>query len=325
MPQRRGRVAAMGNIHTLIEQKGRQEALQFGEFGRQEIDAASSYLSDEENAIGYLYSGWCQAALPHRRLPDDQKWLLKNGNTSLIVEPGSRVGKTGELESVGVPYGSRARLILIYLQSEAIRTQSRDIELGGSLRKWMVRLDIPWGGANAAAVKDQANRISRCRMTFEITQGRATGLINQNIVDEALFLDNEEEGQGTLFVTKARLSDVFFTQLQKHPVPLEEAAIRGLSNNSMGLDVYAWLAYRLHSLKGPTAVPWKALMTQFGGGFGRIAHFKGEFLKNLKLALAVYPDAKVELDEDGVGLILHPSRPPVRKYPTRRVLLNSTP
>jgi len=314
----------MGTIHSLIEEKGKQEARQFdASFSRQEFDAAIAYLSDEDSALGYLYSGWCQAALPHRRLPNDRRWLLKNGSTTLIVEPGSQVGRTGKLEQVGVPYGSRARLIMIYLQSEAIRTQSREIELGRSLREWMAKLGISWGGLSIAAVRDQANRISRCRMTFEITKGRSTGLINQNIVDTALFLDISEAGQGLLFANNVTLSEVFYKQLQTHPVPLEEAAVRQLSNNSMGLDSYAWLAYRLHSLPGPTSVSWPALKGQFGAGFGRTNHFRARFLENLKLALAVYPAARIEIEDD--GLLLHPSRPPVAKLPSRRTTLNSPP
>ena len=89
--------------------------------------------------------------------------------------------------------------------------------------------------------------------------------MNQNIVDTALFLDNPIDGQGSLFLSTATLSESFFAQFQKHPVPLEEAAIRGLSNNSMGLDVYAWLAYRLHSLTGPTPIHWRVLMAQIWG------------------------------------------------------------
>jgi Plasmid encoded RepA protein len=302
----------MGTVHRLIEEKGQQVARTNGDFDRREIEAAIAYMADEDNAIGFLYSGWCQAALPHRRLPNGKGWQIENGNTTLIVEPGMRRGPAGEPELFGVPYGARARLILIYLQSEAIRTKSREIELGRSLRAWMGRMGIPWGGESIASVRDQAERITRCRLTFQVTKGRTTGLMNQNIVDTALFLDNPVDGQGSLFLNTATLSESFFAQLQKHPVPLEEAAIRGLSNNSMGLDVYAWLAYRLHSLTSPTPVPWRALMAQFGGGFVQMNHFRAKFLENLALALAVYPDARVEAD--GVNpLILHPSRAPVDK------------
>jgi hypothetical protein len=51
--------------------------------------------------------------------------------------------------------------------------------------------------------------------------------------------------------------------------------------------------------------------TQFGAGYGRMDHFKNNFRPILRLALAVYPDARVEEDEDGSGLILYPSKPPV--------------
>ena len=77
----------------------------------------------------------------------------------------------------------------------------------------------------------------------------------------------------------------------------------------MALDVYAWLAYRLHVLVKPTPVSWKALKQQFGAGFNRLGNFKATFTSNLRLAMAVYRDARVE--EDKGSLILHPSKPPV--------------
>jgi hypothetical protein len=302
----------MGAVHTLVADKGRQGALELNAFERDVVEAAAAYLGDEDTAIGYLYSGWCQAALPHRRLADTEGWQIQSEHTSLIVEPGMRLGPAGKPIPVGIPYGSRAKLILIYLQTEAIRTQSREIELGRSLRAWLTRLGITVSGPSAAAVRDQAERISRCRLTFQIQKGSATGLMNQNIVDEAIFLDEADEGrQGTLFLTTAKLSEGFFSQLTRHPVPLEEAAIKQLSNNSMALDAYAWLAYRLHSLRRPTLVPWPSLMGQFGGGFGQIKHFKPRFLASVRLALAVYPGARV--DEESEGLLLHNSKPPISR------------
>lgn len=241
----------MGTVHQLIRDGGRQSALNFG-VERQEVEAAVAYMADEEGGIGFLYSGWCQTALPHRRLPDADGWQIESERTTLIVEPGMRLGTAGKPVPVGVPYGSRARLILIFLQSEAIRTRSRQIELGGSLRSWLTRLGIPQGGSSIAMVRDQAERLSLCRLTFRVRAAGATGLLNQSIVDTALFLDgpeSERPGKRRLqFTERVTLSAGFFEQLQKHPVPLEEAAIKAVSNNSQALDAYAWLAYRLHGL-----------------------------------------------------------------------------
>jgi hypothetical protein len=298
----------MGTVHSLIETKGRLGALAF-DFDRRIVETAAAYMADEDNGIGFVYSGWTQAALPHRRLKDDQTWQISSDHVKLLIEPGRRATDTREPTWVGVPYGSRARLIMLYLQTEALRTNSREIELGKSLRNWLTRLGIPIGGKSLKDVREQAERISRCRLTFHIQAGGRAGLVNQNIMDTAMFVDGTEPSQGTLFLETARLSEVFYEQLRKHPVPLEEAAIRAINNNSMALDLYCWLAYRLHVLSGPRQVTWKSLMGQFGNGYKEQFHFKPRFLENLALAMAVYPEAKVDIDDR--GLTLRPSKPPV--------------
>lgn len=298
----------MGAVHELIETRGRQGALQ-ADFDRRVVDAAMRYMSDEDGDVGFVYSGWAQAALPHRRLPDDETWQIQTERVTLLVEPGKRIVADGKPVSVGVPYGSRARLIMLYLQTEALRTGSREVELGRSLRGWLGRMGIPHGGKSIKEVREQAERISRCRLTFHIQQGGRAGLFNQHIVDSALFLDGDDPSQGSLFLETARLSETFFEQLQRHPVPIEEAAIRAINNNSMALDIYCWLAYRLHVLPAQRSISWKALHSQFGAGFLRLDHFRPRFIENLQLALAVYRDARVDI---GVkGLVLEPSRPPV--------------
>jgi hypothetical protein len=301
-------MSVMGTVHDLIEAKGKTGTLAF-EFDRQVVEAAAAYMADEDAGIGFLYSGWCQAALPHRKLANDKGWQIEGERITLIVEPGMRKGAHGEPEPVGIPYGSRARLILLRLQSEALRTQSRDVELGRNLHDWLLKMGIPIGGRSFKEVKDQTERISRCRLTFEIRRGNRVGLANQNIMDSAVFFESPDPSQGTLFAQHARLSQAFFDALNRHPVPIEEAAVRAISNNSVAIDIYAWLAYRLHSLQKPTPVSWKALKQQFGISFSRLDNFRTTFSSNLRLALAVYRDAKVE---DGpAGLILHPSRPPI--------------
>lgn len=298
----------MGTVHDILEAQGKAAALT-ADLGRPVVEAASLYMSDEAGGIGYLYSGWCQAALPHRRPADDATWQITRPNLTLVVEPGRRLAPDKSLVYVGVPYGSRARLILLYLQSEALRTGSREVSLGRSLRDWLGRMNISVGGKTAIDVREQADRIARCRLTFHLGPNGKDGLLNQSIMDAAMFVPAEDPDRSTLFVEVARLSQTFFDELRKHPVPLEESAIRAISNNSMALDAYVWLAYRLHVLEKSTPVSWHAIKAQFGGGIARMTNFRATFLPNLKLALAVYREAKVEVTEQ--GLLLIPSPPPV--------------
>lgn len=304
----------MAEVHRLLEERGKKQARDLieGRRGPRIVEAAAAWASDEDIGTGYMYSGWCQTALPHKRPRDDAAiWKLETDSMTLLVEPGVRM-QSGNPVHVGVPFGAIARLILIYLQSEALRTGSRDVELGGSLRGFLGRLGVSVGGKTTKLVREQAEKISRCRLSFHATRQGRSLLVNQNIVDVAMFMDPEgEEGQGSLFVETARLGETFFAQLRQHAVPLDEAAIRHIRNSSMALDVYCWLAYRLHSLTADKPITWAALAGQFGAGIRLRKHFKPAFVESLELAMAVYRDARVEVTE--TGLTLKPSPPPVRK------------
>ncbi|MDO9712829.1 replication protein RepA, partial [Paracraurococcus lichenis] len=272
-------------VHDILDADGKAAALRT-DINQHVVEAAAGYMADESAAIGFLYSGWCQAALPHRRLPDDAPWQISSEHVTLAVEPGRRRDGSGNLVPVGVPYGSRARLIMLYLQTEALRTNSRDIPLGSSLRHWLGCMNISSGGRSQYAVREQAERIARCRFTFHVEAGNRIGLLNQNVLDTAMFVPTGDPAHHAPLAGFARLSEVFFDQLRSHPVPVEEAAIQRISNNSVALDVYAWLAYRLHALAHATPISWAALKGQFGVGCVRMDNFRPTFLENLGLVLA---------------------------------------
>lgn len=305
----------MAEVHDLLQEHGRQHVLQL-DMDRRVVDAAAAYLTDEDAGLGFMYSGWAQAPLPHKKQPDSAPWQVRTDRVTLLVEPGRRTLPNGELQWIGVPYGSRARLILLYLQTEALRTQSREIELGKSLRDWLKKMNISPGGKTIADVREQALRITRCRLTFEVQQAGKSALVQQLIVDKALFTEDGEDSSGGQLLARTKLSETFYDQLRRHPVPIQESAIRAISKHSMALDIYCWLAYRLHVLQKDTPITWKGLHAQFGAGVKRLDHFRDTFCAQLNLALAVYPEAVVKLN--AVGLTLVPSPPPVE--PKRTVV-----
>jgi hypothetical protein len=282
------------------------------------VDIAAEVLADEAQRIGISYTGFCLTGLPHKRLPDDQTWVKRGHRVTLLVEPGRLPLRGGKVKLYGVPYGARARMILLYLQGQAVRTGSREVELGRSMRSWMERMGLSVGGETARALREQAARISACSLKFmwDEEQG-GEGWNRGAIVASGLrFNAVEPDGQGCLWQDRVVLDRDFYEALRRHPIPLREAAIRELRDRSMSIDLYVWLAFRLHSLAGPTRISWVGIHGQFGSGYAELRHFRPRFAEALAAAVAAYPEARVDLGEDGITL--HPSRPPVAALATPR-------
>jgi hypothetical protein len=85
----------------------------------------------------------------------------------------------------------------------------------------------------------------------------------------------------------------------------------------MSLDIYVWLAWRLHTLAKATPVSWPAIHAQFGTGFRELRHFRPRFIEALGAAVAAYPEARVDVGD--AGITLHSSRPPVARISSPRL------
>lgn len=305
----------MGRIHNLLELHGLEEARRQASLEskvqRYCVDAAHEVLADEAMSIGITHSGFAMAALPHKKTTETV-WERDGGNIKLLIESGLDKNK----DAVGIPYGSMARMILLYLQTQAVKTKSREVELGASMNAWLKAMGIAVGGNTYNAVRDQAKRISRCRLTFFRSNGREELVSNGAFIRDAIFPIDNDLNQPSLWREVVRLDESFYESLIDHPLPLREIAIRQISSKSKAIDIYIWLAYRLHVLKDPVNISWAALKGQFGSEYSQLRGFKRDIIAPLKLALSVYPEAHVEVDQE-TGILLYPSPPPV---PEKRMI-----
>ena len=299
----------MGTVHELILQHGIEEARKAAFGGKNDrlcVEAAYGVMSDEEGRIGIVHAGFAMTALPHKRTTD-AVWERDGGQVKLLIESGLNSRK----QQIGIPYGAIARMILLYLQTQAVRTRSREVELGASMNAWLNTMGIPIGGKTYQIVREQSRRISRCRLTFFRRSGAAEMVTNGAFVRDAILpLNPNAPEQLPLWQERVRLDEGFFQSLIEHPLPVKEAAIRQISSRSMAIDLYVWLAYRLHVLPKPVEVGWEALRRQFGEAYNELRFFRRDILPSLRLALAVYPEAQIAVDERA-GLTLYPSPPPL--------------
>jgi hypothetical protein len=299
----------MAEIHQLIVRHGVEEARRqaVSKHERLMVEAAHQVLSDDAEKIGFTYSGFALTSLPHKPQPE-LVWKRDGHNLTMLVESGR--GRDGK--PLGLPYGSYARFILLFLQSEAIRTQSREVELGRSMRVWLGTMGLSIGGTTYKMVNEQARKISGCTLTFFADRAGAQIKSKGGFVKTEITMSNVIDDQPTLWQDRVLLDEDFYRALREHPVPVSETALRAIGPRSMVIDVYIWLAYRLHALKKDMEVGWPTLHAQFGAGFSRLRRFRAHFIECLGLAVAAYPDARVEISERGV--ILRPSRPAIARF-----------
>jgi hypothetical protein len=306
----------MAEVHRQLVLRGLDDVLAEADTPkeRRRVQSAHDALLLEQDAINYLHSGFCQAALPHREPKNSaEPWVRRNGAYQLVIRPGI-LPLRDRILTVGVPYGTKARLIMIYFQTEAVRNRSQIVDLGPTMASWLKKMGLGTSGGprgSYAPVREQALRIARCEFTMRFERNASEAhLVDQRIVDGMhLWRDDSDETEmfrsGGEWGRHVKLSDSFFEHLIDHAVPLSEEAIAKLKGSSLALDLYVWLAYRLHTVKKETMVSWHALGEHFGSesGHRQLAFRLKEVLKDV---VAVYPDANVEATAQ--GLVLRPSR-----------------
>ena len=111
----------MAEVHRLIVRQGVEEARRqaLTKHERSVVEAAYQMLSEDADRVGFSYSGFALTCLPHKPKQEDV-WRREGHNLTMLLQSGvDRAGK-----SLGLPYGSYARFILLFLQSEAVKKGS---------------------------------------------------------------------------------------------------------------------------------------------------------------------------------------------------------
>lgn len=270
----------------------------------------------DDSSILFQHSVLCQTSLPYRDPGDDIRlWERRNGITLLEIQAGRAYDKTvDDFVNIGLPHGPKPRLVLFHLNAEAIRTRSPVLELEDSLTAFVRRtLGLDPGGRNIRTVKDQLTRLAAADFRFGMNRDGRSVTIKSTVIDGFELWTPKNDKQRVLWPTTVQFSPRYFESLMEHAVPLNEAAVSRIAHSAMALDIYTWLAQRLHRVDPRKAgfVPWFSLKQQFGDGYARMNNFKRVFRHTLRQVQTVYPDAKFSLDTKGMRL-LH-SRPPVAR------------
>ena len=262
--------------------------------------------SKAEPDIGFMARLLALCSLPRTNPGDRLQFKRINGPYTL----GMVAGLGNKL-----PYGNIPRLLLAWVCTEAVRTQSRELILGDSLSEFMRRLGIySTSGEKHTRLRNQMTRLFRCQIELIYQDEHGERSVASRIADRTeLWWNARKPDQPALWESKIELGEKFFQEIIAHPIPLDMNTLNALKRSPLGLDLYLWLTYRTFNLTRPMRLSWKQLYRQFGADPANARNknivnaFRTDCLRELKKIKDAWPDLHYQTVTG--ALLLSPSPP----------------
>lgn len=280
------------------------------------------FLNEEPQAadIRHLHSVLAICGMPYDRLPlDVREYSREQGNMAIDVTAGSLRGPNGAKVLQPLPFGPKARLILMHLCSEAIRQQSPTIEIADTFTAFVREMGFSDSGGKKGpltAFREQLNALASCSIKISSWSGNKVRSRQFFPIEEMDVWLSANHDQPSLWPSTVTFSHTMFESLQKHALPVNARAVRAFQGSARKLDLYFWLGWRIHNINEPLHISWEAITEQFGSGFTRQRDFKAKFKEEVSHLKEVLPKLPLNLNEQ--GLVLSPADPAVLALPPAR-------
>ena len=265
--------------------------------------------SEADPDRGFMARMLALSSLPRTNPGNRIRYVRRNGPFTLYMTAGG---------GNKLPFGNFPRLILAWVCTEVVRTQSRVLILGPSLAKFMKTLGVYSSGGGNAGIKlrNQMRRLFGCTVQLTYKDEHEERFVNSPIAARGKYWWNPDNNSAMSgWNSTIVIGEDLFNEIIRRPVPLDMNTLTALKRCALGLDLYLWLVYRTFPLRAPLQLTWKQLYWQFGPNPNNVAthnavqNFRRRILRELK---------KIKLAWDGLNyttasgvLILHPSTPAI--------------
>ena len=275
--------------------------------------------SEAEADLGFMARLLALCSLPRTNPGDRLQFKRVNGPYKLIMTA------TGDAK---LPYGTLPRLLLAWVCTEAVRTQSRELVLGRSLYEFMRKLgmDDRSGGerGDRTRLRNQMDRLFAAQVSLIYEDKQQKLRVSSLVADRAEFWwDVKRPAAPVLWDSTIRLGEEFFNEIVAHPVPIDLHILKAVKRSALGLDLYLWLTYRTFTLKYPLQLSWRQLYRQFGSNPAKatekytVRDFRADSLRELKKINRAWPDLNYHTVTG--GLVVSPSPPRIPPAPLRLI------
>lgn len=268
---------------------------------------AETIISEQKDDIFYQFSTFCTHPLPQTKT-DNTEQITEYPNNKLIVT-----------SSKGLPYGGIARMIILYINSMAVKYRSREISLGKSIRAFVTKLGYSPSytpdGTNQQVIdqleklfhttyiNSKINKIKQANDEYIIEKEDARfHLFDGKITWEHIKSNLVENSSATVI-----LSERYFNEILKHPVPLSLDSLKQLKKSPLAIDLYCLLAYRVNTGEN-VVIPYSALKKQFAIE-GSMRDFKMSLKRANEYLVKVWPECNIHFKPQ--VMFIPRAKPPV--------------
>ena len=263
--------------------------------------------SEADPDLGFMARTMALCSLPRTNPGNRHQYKRVNGPYKLVMIAGA---------DNKLPYGNLPRLLVAWVCTEAVRTQSRELILGSSLSEFMGKLGMDSIGGARTRLRNQMRRLfnAHVQLIYEDKLGETS--VSSSVADRTAFWWNPKRpNKPMLWDSKIRLGEDFFNEIICHPVPIDMNTLQALKRCSLGLDLYLWLTYRTFALRTPQRLTWRQIYRQFDAnpakapGKRAVQNFRIKVLRELVKIKTAWLGLNYAT-EPGV-LILLPSTPAI--------------
>jgi hypothetical protein len=276
--------------------------------------------TDRDN-LRHIHSVLAGCSLPYTQQPlAVREWERRQGRMSLVVTAGKLMNPEDQSwVEQPLPWGSRARLLLLHTCSEAIRQKSATIDIEDSLSGFIRSMGFKVNGGKRGVLhsfKQQVNALAACSMRLGMWDGTKAKTINTQPFSSIDIWLPASPDQRMMWPETITFSHEFYSTLIKHALPINVHAVKTFGNSPRKLDLLFWLGYRLKGIKSTMTISWDALQEQWGANYSRQTNFKRDFAQELQDIKEVFPKLPVKLTD--AGFVMEPGGTEVLAIPAKR-------
>ena len=170
--------------------------------------------SEADPDLGFMARTMALCSLPRSNPGNRLRYVRHNGPYTLVMTSGF---------NNKLPYGNLPRLLLAWVTTEAVRTQSRELILGDSLSDFMRELGVySSSGGKHIRMRNQMRRLFNAHVQLIYKDERGEARVSSSVANRTEFWWNPRRPEErSLWESKIELGEKFFNEILRHPVPID--------------------------------------------------------------------------------------------------------